>query len=359
MRAELWRRILHAMQRIPEANLRFSRQMLMKILRVPWNQTISVLYSPVINDKVHISSQLSEGLTIGTSNQSDFGMRLEHHFVPRYLFRIKDALVDLSSGNVYVRSERESNWKLLVESSEWPIESRVRFARLPRNSPKYPKLFGVYASGLLATGFYHRLTEEIPTLISMPKNTKLIVRERDREILRQYGLSNFQLVDQQGFLELETLEVVSKGTDVGYLHPMNRKVLTASANFELNTKTFRKVYLSRMNLRRSIVNEQEVIDLVSSRGFEVIDPGMMSIQEQIRLFSETKLVIAPHGGAITNLVYSKDASLLELIPTERINRCFEWQSLVCDHKYSTLFYSHRKGVNIMKLRDKIEIWLNS
>jgi capsular polysaccharide biosynthesis protein len=80
----------------------------------------------------------------------------------------------------------------------------------------------------------------------------------------------------------------------------------------------------------------------------------MSIQGQIKLFSETKFVIAPHGGAITNLLYSSDASLLEILPLERINRCFEWQSLVCGHRYSAIFHSQKTSIDIETLNSKIE-----
>lgn len=359
MSFELWKRLMHAKRRFPEANLRFTRQALMKLLGVPWNRTISALYSPAMTDKVQIIAQVSEGITLRTADESLFGASLEHHFVPRYLFRIEGALINLSSGDVYMRSEIDGKWKLLAESSEWPIENRVQYARLPNDSSKYPKLRGVYANGILSTGFYHRLTEEIPTLLSISEKTKLIVRNRDQEMLAQYGFINFELVAERGFIEVETLEVISKGTDVGYIHPINRRVLTNSTNVNLKIDTFRRVYLSRRNLRRSIVNEEEVIDLVSSKGFEVVDPGTMSIQEQIRFFSETKLVIAPHGGAITNLVYSNDASLLEILPLERVNRCFEWQSYICGHKYSALFYSQKVGVDIVKLNDEIETLLNS
>jgi hypothetical protein len=359
MRIDLWKRFRHAIQRFPEANLRFTRQTLMKLFGVPWNRTISALYSPVINQKVQIVSKVSEGLTLRTSDDSFFGASLEHHFVPRYLFRIRGALINLSYGDVYMRSEVDGKWNLVAETSEWPIESRVQYARLPSDSSRYPKLRGVYAKGLLSTGFYHRLTEEIPTLFSFSEKTRLVVRNRDREILQQYGLINFELVGEKGFIEVETLEVISKGTDVGYLHPFNRKVLTNSFCKNQKMVASRKIYLSRKELRRSILNEEEVIDLVKPKGFEVVDSGTMSIQEQIKLFSEAKFVIAPHGGAITNLLYSSDASLLEILPLERINRCFEWQSLVCGHRYSAIFYSQRAGVDLAKLNDMIGVLLSS
>ena len=71
------------------------------------------------------------------------------------------------------------------------------------------------------------------------------------------------------------------------------------------------------------------------------------------------MVIAPHGGAITNMIYSKEASLLEVMPRERINRCFEWQSLVCSHDYAVHLYSQKEGVDLKKFTSKIENWVSS
>jgi capsular polysaccharide biosynthesis protein len=178
-------------------------------------------------------------------------------------------------------------------------------------------------------------------------------------VLEQFGMTEFKIVKDWGFVEVERLQFISKGNDVGYLHPINRIVLLEQSELGLRPKSFRNIYLTREDLRRSIKNEREVVQIVQSKGFEIIDPAALSIREQISLFSEAKLVIAPHGGAITNMIYSKEASLLEVMPRERINRCFEWQSLVCSHDYAVHLYSQKEGVDLRKFTSKIENWVSS
>jgi len=359
MKRDLVRRLVHAKRRFLEANLRLRRQLMMKAFRVPWDQTISALYTPRIKGGIKMISQISPGLTLATSEISEYGSNLEHYFVSRHQISINNALIDLTSGNVFFQDETDLKLKLVSETSEWPIEARITFARAPKSHGKYPKLNGVFLNGLLSTGHYHRITEDIPTLLSLPRGTKIIARERDGKVLEQFGMSELKIIKDRGFIEVETLEFVTKGNDVGYLHPAYRTTLLRQSRVNLSSKAFRDIYLTREELRRSIRNEREVVQLVQSKGFEIVDPALLSIKDQISLFSEAKLVIAPHGGAITNMIYSREASLLEIMPKERINRCFEWQSLVCGHHYAVHFYSQKEGVDIEKFKSKIENWMSS
>jgi capsular polysaccharide biosynthesis protein len=66
---------------------------------------------------------------------------------------------------------------------------------------------------------------------------------------------------------------------------------------------------------RTVVNEAEVLDLLSSRGFIAIDPGQLSVVEQIRAFASAPVVVAPHGAALANLAFASPGSaVIELFP---------------------------------------------
>ena len=58
-------------------------------------------------------------------------------------------------------------------------------------------------------------------------------------------------------------------------------------------------------------------------GFEVVDPGDFSVVDQIRIFAEADVIVAPHGASLANMPFcSPGASLLELFPS---------QSMVADY----------------------------
>lgn len=66
---------------------------------------------------------------------------------------------------------------------------------------------------------------------------------------------------------------------------------------------------------RSVTNEPAVQALLRERGFVVIDPGTMSVLDQVRAFAAAPVVVAPHGAALTNLMFmSPGAAVVELFP---------------------------------------------
>jgi capsular polysaccharide biosynthesis protein len=70
----------------------------------------------------------------------------------------------------------------------------------------------------------------------------------------------------------------------------------------LNTNPTRILVVSRKGTPRSdnLIESAIVSQFPDS---ELVDPGDFSIAEQIQLFSEAKIVIGLHGGALTNVVW--------------------------------------------------------
>lgn len=76
----------------------------------------------------------------------------------------------------------------------------------------------------------------------------------------------------------------------------------------------RLVYISRRDRpRRSLVNEPELEARLVDLGFEAIVAGELSPQDQIAAFRDAAMVVAPHGAALTNVLFmTEGARLLEL-----------------------------------------------
>ena len=88
----------------------------------------------------------------------------------------------------------------------------------------------------------------------------------------------------------------------------------------------RNLYLSRkagLN-NRAVLNEDRGARRCWSRSASsVVDPGDLSLVEQIRLFAEADVIVAPHGASLANLPFcSPGSTLLELFPS---------QSMVADY----------------------------
>jgi capsular polysaccharide biosynthesis protein len=64
------------------------------------------------------------------------------------------------------------------------------------------------------------------------------------------------------------------------------------------------LYLRRNSSTRRFINQDEVEQVFSARGFQTIVPENLSVQQQIELFSRAKLIAGPTGAAIANLVFA-------------------------------------------------------
>lgn len=88
-----------------------------------------------------------------------------------------------------------------------------------------------------------------------------------------------------------------------------------------------KIFISRRNYankwgKRHILNEDLLYRQLQRLGFSMYIPEMMSVADQIELFYDAKMVIAAHGSALTNILYSDQVDVLELNPEFAIHPYF-------------------------------------
>lgn len=96
---------------------------------------------------------------------------------------------------------------------------------------------------------------------------------------------------------------------------------------------------SKKNTRR-LVNEDEIFGRLERLGFVRFDPGTVSVQDQIDMFTAAEVIVAPHGAALANLTFcSPGVKVLELFHPRYVNPCYwviadnvpdvDYQYLVC------------------------------
>jgi capsular polysaccharide biosynthesis protein len=64
------------------------------------------------------------------------------------------------------------------------------------------------------------------------------------------------------------------------------------------------LYLRRNSSSRRFINQSEVEQVFRARGFQIVVPEDLSVQQQIELFSRAKVIAGPSGAAIANLVFA-------------------------------------------------------
>lgn len=109
-------------------------------------------------------------------------------------------------------------------------------------------------------------------------------------------------------------------------------------------KTPRYVYISRNDARqRQVENEAELIKSLNQFGFRKYQLTRLSILDQVSLFFNADIVVAPHGAGLTNIIYSDNLSVVELFGDPETNVAkgphfyllsnileFDYQYIVCE-----------------------------
>ena len=82
----------------------------------------------------------------------------------------------------------------------------------------------------------------------------------------------------------------------------------------------KRIFMSRKNASvRKSFNEDAVVRLLSEFGFEVFDPGTLSVADQISLFNQAKWIIGGVGAAFTNLLYCNASTKVILLSRARFH----------------------------------------
>lgn len=351
---DLYRRLLHGFKRRHEAMNRIWRRGITRSLGIRWDSSTEIMYAPKYIKGIESTTKLSDEILIKTTDIQNYGSNLSHYFKSRFRVIINEALINRNTGDVFIYDEHSKDWKLVSDTSEWPIEHRNFYAPNPPRK-EIKRLEGLYYRGHLSSGYFHKVHEDIPAILDKSPDSIVLCRNVEEQKFIKDIIKTESMVVSDKWIILESLEIITRGQDVGYLHPRNLgKLVSFAQSKESFHSTGEFLYLSRSNHRRSLKGEIELQAELSKMGYQIVDPGNLNWINQIGMFRNAKAVIAPHGGAITNLVFSDNCRLLELMPSNRINRCFEWQSYLCKHPYQVEFVDANSKLPLPRILDRAQ-----
>lgn len=243
-------------------------------------------------------------------------------------------------GNLY-----DSFYELVIDSLVHPdfYESsrglKKTLSQLLTKRKKY--MFGsstyLLAFDMWSSNHYHWLCDFIPRLwLVKHELPSLILLLPDTSYVRGSGLELLDLLElhpkeivfikQDELLLIKHLKLITQSCVTGKI---NDKIITEISNKVRNklkedvSREYKKIYITRRNAKyRKVLNEQEVVDVLLARNFEVVDFGQLSLLDQFKLASISKLIVSIHGGGLTNmLAMPENSSIVEF----RRNRIYENQ----------------------------------
>ncbi|MDX2031117.1 MAG: glycosyltransferase 61 family protein [Blastocatellia bacterium] len=239
----------------------------------------------------------------------------------------------------------------IVEESSWcngylEKDRSLTALRLPPPE-RLPGHF-FYLGGDLARGYSHWLFDALPRLMMIERvarpDLRLILFGRlnqwQADSLRLLGYDRCEALELgDRHIECEWLHFPSAVGETGSLSPLALGFLRERL---LNGRDAaragrRRLYISRrLAGRRHIVNEDELIPILESRGFEIVTTERMAFEEQVALFADAEVVIGAHGAGLSNLAFAPaGCRVLEVLtPT-----CLRWMYyLLCAQLGQRYFY---------------------
>jgi hypothetical protein len=133
-------------------------------------------------------------------------------------------------------------------------------------------------------------------------------------------------------------------------------------NFKVDdADTSLRIYISRSNARsRRILNEEKLLLLLQKFGFITIRPEELNFQQQIKLFYKADVILSSHGAGLTNILFAKKCTVLELHPANIIKPLYMLMSKGLNFDYTPIIGSNGdQNEDFSVPLQEVENWLVS
>ncbi|HEY8913983.1 glycosyltransferase family 61 protein [Lacisediminihabitans sp.] len=220
-------------------------------------------------------------------------------------------------------------WDTVYGSQSHPEAALVRL-----KEPSEERIAeGILLAGRSDGNWYHWLIEYLPRVLmiepDLPPDIPLLVTRRTPES----GLAALRAITDRPLVSFdpETLQ------SVGRLHVVAPPVQVLdttrvpwSEGIRLNPQPLRalrtawgltddpvvggrRVFLSRRSAHRGLLNEKALVDSAIAHGLEIVEPGTMTFEDQLELFSSASLVVGASGAVMANyLMMSRGSRVIAL-----------------------------------------------
>lgn len=214
------------------------------------------------------------------------------------------------------------------------------------NQIKLPRVHNVSgrAISLVTTKgeqFYHWMYDMLPKLASLERAgidwreqaDHIIVNDQSSRFMKEtldiLGFPAEKLVDTQTYPHIKADEMIipsipaSMGNPTVWISQFLRNSFLPH-RAPLPHATSKRVYISRAKAQfRNVINEAEVIEVLKHFGFQVFILENMSYCEQVALFAQAEVIVAPHGAGLSGLVYcNPGTTVVEFFSPQYVYACF-------------------------------------
>lgn len=172
-----------------------------------------------------------------------------------------------------------------------------------------------------SSGYFHWFGDVLQKYYSIKdKNYKLVLPFRYSTIefiteSAKYLEIQLCFLEENEIVKCKNLIVIPTSFISGNYYESIIKALKKSFNIKKIENSNRNIiYISRSDTqRRKVVNEKEIIKIINNINGKIVRLENFNWLEQLYLFSNCKLIISPHGGGLTNMIFmNSNSKVLEL-----------------------------------------------
>lgn len=99
-----------------------------------------------------------------------------------------------------------------------------------------------------------------------------------------------------------------------------------------------KIFVKRDSMVRKLINTKEIVDMLRRHGFNVVDPGKLSFQEQVSIFSHAKVIIGATGAAMANAVFCKPGTEIGILIATHKHMIYKyWPAMLSPFKINVSY----------------------
>ncbi len=227
--------------------------------------------------------------------------------------------------------------------------------------------------GVDQPNFCHWLLENLPQLTALRK-----CGDGQTAILTNKTLTSFQIQSlelcgvldssvmraTQDFLRIDNFYFAtlrSAASSLGERDPVGRRGLVSLLKKNIRNRKGssdeKKVFLTRQHMEtRVISNISQLETLFEKYGIETFDPGKHDFEYCVNFFRQAKLIVAPHGAALANMVFAESCTIVEMLCGEKEKAdFFYYTAMEFGLKYETFLCN--RDCEFERENDKIqEAW---
>lgn len=150
----------------------------------------------------------------------------------------------------------------------------------------------------------------------------------NKDYLKHFGISESKIINEEieHHIQADLLMVCSEIRIEDHLpKDICNFFYSSFVNSYEKKRSGKAIYIARGDAAKSrkVSNEAALIPVLKNLGFEIYYLSRISVQEQAAIFNSASLIVAAHGGGLSNLVFCEPGTkVLEFFPDQYVRHYF-------------------------------------